>query len=680
MNFDNCKKISPDKAFRDKILLSVTENDGAYINLLSALKSKKRSKKWLVILSETVAAVALVTAISVWAILGRGMRIGTQTPSVSTQTPVYTVAYSSEQDRVVYAAKDLQLFFDDYVNGKACELKLFRSDSSSDGVYFGYSNRFTVNEDGSGRVYYVSDGETGIPDTVHGTYDFAVPYVDFEKITFLFSRNDNRWYMSYGGSFISFAADCIVNNYQNSDRVYDADKAQAVTVQNGAVTAGEEALGHFFAEFTKNRYAEVKVNGEYYTAVRRMTDITLTSENGLVAIKLGEREFLALTQAEVQRLGILYNGDNVTVIGNGNLDPVTVEDDTSFISALKESEQEQYKTHLETECEYTVKINDWFSICLYDEDGNGNIDGTVGFLYSYNTYPLAMRVSDALMLELEHLVKRLPVTKTLDEQTAAKVVSLAHEYRFDYLPDFDSADSLSYEDVINYVCAMNGFPNRIKTKQLNETTEKMLGVTFSVRDDYYVPISIEGSADYGSDTKKLVSFKIVNGGDIEAEFESYLPTSEAFGSDTPYRIQRVTYIPDTDGLTPIKILSNYNGVINDNGERVYNRPNHNPEYAKRWQYLRDALDEYFEGTGEIDEYMLRNRKFYATPDETGKFVFSFIGDLKPKPEYAEKYNAEEDGWVYTYWITLEFEETDSGIKCLGELNDDPVGSDTPVAE
>lgn len=309
MNFDKFKDMTPSRDVKASVLSCVNESNADYISSMSKLKLKQKPRI-AVIVMETAAAVVLLLAIMLWALIGRGVRNMDPVPSGAHggDVPVYKTLYDFYNGKAVYGGDDLQAFFDDYVNGKPCTLRLFKSsDAPSDGRYFGYTELFEVNADGSGTVYYITDGDSGYADAYHGIYCFAFPSVDFESIRFFFSGEREKCYMSIGDTgYIDFNIADIKNSYDNCDAVFDTRKADSVSTVNGKVLQGEESLKRFFENYSLGHYAEVTVNEETVTARNFLGEEIIALKDGnMVQYYTSSEIFLfELDETEITRLGI----------------------------------------------------------------------------------------------------------------------------------------------------------------------------------------------------------------------------------------------------------------------------------------------------------------------------------------------------------------------------------------
>lgn len=82
MNLNKFRDIKPDEKAMKDLLDKISENDAEYIEKLQKLKYKKSNNgKIIQIVSAVAAAVVLVAAFSLWALLGRGIRIIGDTPA-----------------------------------------------------------------------------------------------------------------------------------------------------------------------------------------------------------------------------------------------------------------------------------------------------------------------------------------------------------------------------------------------------------------------------------------------------------------------------------------------------------------------------------------------------------------------------------------------------------------------
>ena len=419
MNFDVFKNVKPDADSTKNVLDKITEKDAKYIEKLQKLEYKKsKSDKIIQIVSASAAALLIVTAVSLWAILGRGIRgIGVDAPTPSDSTydvNIYRITVSYEGG-LIYGQDSLQGFFDDFVSGKECVLEMThmdRSDEKYSGLAEGeipplYVSTFSCMSDGS--VIYK-------PEQAEGAYaqiDFAFEEHEFDHMKFVLDRDRNEYFaqlIDYDDKTMDFESfiplSAVKNSHENSDRVYDSSKTQPVTVENGIVTAGEESLIDFFDGMINGYYVSADINGVTFR-YRNRKDCMSIYENGVetefskrykffypymsnsddnvwigyVSENDAVQEIAELKSDEIDRLGLLFGSAQITVY-DGMTSEVTLKDNGRLSGELKANYPAETQAPLSDGISYSIKLNHFITIYVYENE-DGSISDSFGFTYPY---------------------------------------------------------------------------------------------------------------------------------------------------------------------------------------------------------------------------------------------------------------------------------------------------------
>jgi len=121
VNFDKFKSIKPRQ-------IAPPENDDGYSEKLLALGKRPKMQKIVPIITTCAAAIVIVTVVGVWALIGRGLRIGdvTDTPVPSTpQQPMQTL----EKDASI-SALQREAFFEVFAKYKINAMPEFTQQSA----------------------------------------------------------------------------------------------------------------------------------------------------------------------------------------------------------------------------------------------------------------------------------------------------------------------------------------------------------------------------------------------------------------------------------------------------------------------------------------------------------------------------------------------------------------------
>lgn len=712
MNFDKFKSITPDPSVKADLENQLTDSDKQYLASLDTLPTFKKQNKALKIIAETAAAVAIVLAVALWAIIGRGFRLTSEAPSHGTALE-YQVIYSEPDNLLLEGGDRLQRFFDDFASGKPCTLHLFIAKSKSqDGGYEGYTETYEINKDGNG---FFSTDESG--------FNITTP---LKQLRFAFSTLKDTCYLQcdfYGveDNILELPSAFLKNTHENSDRVFDLKNTETIVTEDNRILQGEKDFCRFFEYYYKKQAVEMKINdtiylydGQYiYTGTedkienskyknvgyrtsneyKNSTDIYLNiyheteitdSNVNVLPHYAAPTAFITLENFDLERLGIRFFAETLTVTDGSSsrsfhhTDPLVKQ----LFDTVKISSHGSILYDITNEPTYLIDMTEDMQMYVYT-DQNGKVEDYCAIAYSKTSQ---MRIpygfTDKSVYDiLQNLIDNLPKSVIITPDIRAQFYSLSYEYRFEYLPYFDNPEYLTLEDLINYTYAMNGFPDKLPREGFTYITESMFGISFDIPEKFYLPMSAEGVPSYEDRVKRLVSLEVLPLQDgrtkVIAEFENYLAAGEEIATQVIYdklegeslsTYQKITYIAK-EGYIPEKILSNSHASVDENGAIVYYQNTFSREYAKRWEMLRNAIDKFVKDEGKIDEYQLRNQKFYQTPDENGYFSFKFYGECKPYPEYADEFfRTDEEGWT-AIWETLYFKEDKNGITCLGY--DDP---------
>lgn len=112
MNFEKFRSITPKNESIERLSAAVSEKDARYIEKLKDLGARKE-RRVLRAVGVAAAVVAVTAGVSLWAVLGVGVRGGFE----SERGQSYVAAAEDTQEN---KNAQLQSFFDDYVNGKPC--------------------------------------------------------------------------------------------------------------------------------------------------------------------------------------------------------------------------------------------------------------------------------------------------------------------------------------------------------------------------------------------------------------------------------------------------------------------------------------------------------------------------------------------------------------------------------
>ena len=532
MNLNKFRDIKPDEKAMKDLLDKISENDAEYIEKLQKLKYKKSNNgKIIQIVSAVAAAVVLVAAFSLWALLGRGIRIIGDTPGAPDDEinyNIYTVTVS--HDGKLIDGKDmLQGFFDDYVSGRMCTLEMVHMDrpGNYEGLEQGevppsYVATFVCRENGT--VLYKLDQPTG----TYGLIEFAFNEQEFDSMKLILDRAQNKYFaqfVSYDGMQIDtpLNLDIITNSHENSVRVYDSEKALPVTVENGRVISGENTISDFFESYIKGHYVSAEINGRTYlykgkkegfeiyengeeTEFSRnyggTADISIINNDysvglgimwfGFAADNSSRETVVELDYDEIKRLGILYNSADIILYNISATVSKGVSKDIAELLTreLKENPPEELKMLPRDNPDYCLKLNDYVKIYAYKDDNGGILDD-FSIEYSFGN-KMAVRISDnfiKLVLDLVSDDDSADVPSVTKEQRL-KYYDFAGEYRIDYMPDFKEDDELTVSDLRWNIYAYLDFPESLSGDAFSKAASKLYGLDFDLDENYNVPIEI----------------------------------------------------------------------------------------------------------------------------------------------------------------------------------------------
>lgn len=547
MNAEKFRNIKPDKDSMKSVLDKISENDAEYIEKLQKLKYKKsNSRKIIQIVSSCAAALLIVAAFTLWAILGRGIRGLGETPNSETdEIKTYNVTVSAEGE-IIDGKNELQGFFDDYITGKACVLKTTYMDIAADNYHDlpkgeappSHIETYTCNADGSAVC------ELDQPRGSYGIIDFAFKERRFNHMKLVLDRERDEYFAQFTDFEdnnmdieINMRLDILENTHQNSDRVYDSAKTEAVVVADGLVTAGEKSLQDFFDSMIKGYYASADINGVTFQ-YRNRSDCIFIYKDGVETEFSKEfkyicpyisnnrfgmdgkatvfcstaldamKEMVTLNFDEIDRLGLLFSAGQIILRDANRIKEMTLNDDGRLTAELRANPPVGTDTALPEKVDYSITLNSFVSICVYENE-DGGVSDVFGFRYPYDITLRAVKVSDNFVKIVSELVTKICNADILPETDAQKLVffDLAQKYRFDYMPDFEEGDDLTVFDIKWNIYAYLGFPEEFKGEQFDAAAYELYGVTFGLDKNYNIPLE---TGSYNARTyMELISYDCV---------------------------------------------------------------------------------------------------------------------------------------------------------------------------
>lgn len=634
MNFDRFKKQKPSQACIDSVLDTVSPEDDRYIQKLSNLKyNKSNMGKIIQIVSATAAVLAVVTAFSLWAILGSGIRGLFEPPTGTTQTDeikTYTVTVSIG-GHLLEGADQMQGFFDDFISSKACVIKVVHMDHDVSEYY--------ALEKGKAIVSHITtlscraDGSATLSDDLpEGVYlkDFEFVEGDFDHIKIVLDRAAGMYFTQgvnfdgTGFAFFELPLEAVKNSSENSDRVYDSDMAQPVTVKDGEVISGKESLRDFFDSAIKGYYVSAQINSQIYRHIDEGTGLQIEGghsnehflngmpviekaddDNGLLSIGFKDADgaiinVMQLSTDELESLGLLFSSAQAELCNSSMTESAAVNKQTCGLitDELIKNPPKSSKTQLQTLPSFYFELNSCVTFELY-KDEQGGISDVMGLKYSFETSAKTVRISDVLVSLLNEVVTESVSNGVFELATGIKsrFYDFAKKYRIDYMPVFSDSQSLGADDVRWHIYACMGFPEIFTGGQLNDYALWMYGMEFEYAQDDKVPIEI---GSYNPETYMELSdyeyYQDENGENIvRVELLQY-DYQEAYasmpvlasaisqsGSDTdtfireaimngsisrygqPYYRHVLTYVSD-DGYMPQRFLSHDKYYRDENGQ------------------------------------------------------------------------------------------------------------------
>lgn len=532
MNFDKFKSVRPSVKSTKNVLDKISDKDEKYIEKLAKIQYKKSNRRKIIqIVSTTAAAVMLVTAFSLWALLGRGIR-GTYNPPAGSPgansdsaMSAYKITVTSEGE-LQEGREELQKFFDDCVSEKACTIEVTHLDRGGHS-YYGlpdgavpplYTTTLIYRKNGAVTVKFDQ------PAGAYGNIDFAFNNQDFVDMKFVFNRFENKFAVQYltDGTDKSYSSFLplgeIENKYENSKRVFDTAKIEPVKIEDGNVISGESTLAYFFRSLIDRSYALAQINGMRYTSDRDKADSMTISENGVetefsknnkisdisfafdpdvtadiwagfVSDNGSKHTIAEISQLEFSRLGLLYSTRGARLFtGDSDKTGTEIKNSGELIAALLEDMPLETKTALIDRLDYYIKLNDYVTIYLYKNETNDSLSDAFGISYFEGDRIHSMRSGDKFLSLVKELigVKESPES----EKRRLKFFDLAREYRFDYIPVFTDAGNLEINDIKWHIYSYLGFPEDLRGKQFNDAAYKLYGKRFEIGDDDIVMLEM----------------------------------------------------------------------------------------------------------------------------------------------------------------------------------------------
>lgn len=526
MNFDKFKSVRPSVKSTKNVLDKISDKDEKYIEKLAKIQYKKsNSRKIIQIVSTTAAAVMLVTAFSLWALLGRGIR-GTYNPpagSPSSMGSVYNATFQVVGEYILEGLDQYQKFFDDYVNGRACTLVATYIDTNNNNELI-HKITFICDVDGSvtlkNKLYrdYSGENKTSVPDRKYDSMKFIM---DRQSNLYLLEFNDYE--NPLPGWRIALGVDKLQNKYENSQRVFDTDNTEPVTIQDGNVISGEKTLAYFFRNIINHSYVSAEINGFRYVCESKTPaaqdgdckeiykngvetefsknnkisdisfafdpDVTADIWTGFVSDNGSKHTIAEISQLEFSRLGLLYSTRGAKFFtGDSDKTGTEIKNSDELVLALLEDMPLETKTALIDRLDCYIKLNDYVTIYLYKNETDGSLNDTFGISYFEGDRIHSMGSGDKFLSLVKELigVKESPES----EKQRLKFFDLAREYRFDYIPVFTDAGNLEINDIKWHIYSYLKFPEDLRGKQFNDAAYKLYGKRFEIGDDDIVMLEM----------------------------------------------------------------------------------------------------------------------------------------------------------------------------------------------
>lgn len=545
MNFDKFKSVRPSVKSTKNVLDKISDKDEKYIEKLAKIQYKKsNSRKIIQIVSTTAAAVMLVTAFSLWALLGRGIR-GTYNPPAVNPGANSDSAMSAYKITVTYEGKlqegreELQKFFDDCVSEKACTIEVTHLDRGGHS-YYGlpdgavpplYTTTLIYKKNGS--VTMKLDQPTG----AYGDVDFIFNNKDFDNTKFIFDRFENKFAVecssnSEDNSYLSFLPlDEIENKYENSQRVFDTDNTEPVTVQNGIVTSGEETLMYFFRSIVRNSYASAEINSLRYTyndcpIVNESDPLSVSdrikiyengvetefSKNNILGLPIvsemydsygkmwfgyntptdGMKIIMELDILEIDRLGLFYSSHGAKIhVGDYDSAGKDIENIDELVSALIEDMPQECKTALvDNRLTAYIKLNDYLILNFYTDE-NGSLCDVFGIRKLSGDGVRSMMGGNKLLSLVKEMIGEGRLTySAITKKQRLEYFDFARKYRIDYMPDFKNADELTEDSLRWQIYTYLGAPEELRGKQFKAAASELYGKSFDMNDNRRIPLQL----------------------------------------------------------------------------------------------------------------------------------------------------------------------------------------------
>lgn len=524
MKKNSIKKVTPSDSLIKRVTENAKESDRDYIRSLEKL-DKSNAKEIFRVLSTVAAVIAIVVLVTVWALIGRGIR-GTEPviPSDKNDVAEKKEYFITRKDREVIDGKEsLQSFFDDYMNGKACKLDIFEISQLEGNKRIGHSFVIDIDENGTGVTYYQTAANakyTAYPDAEYYyenyAHDLSNP-LEIHSLRFAFTE--------FGIDFISFAyrdsissepldMSFIENSYENGKKVFDESKAKKLEEDSEAIY---EFLENYytgssaFLNFGEYRFQHVTYGNDsvYKGPQSAYANCVLTMSadrsKGTVDITVnahGEKllDIATLDYNEAIERGIFWHTAFLSSSYSGysayhNLDyNERLQKTQSLVQDIRKevTADAELKTDLYNVMYYrylTFATNT--TVYIYQND-DGTLWDTLGV--SYPSYPKsihAYKVSNELINKINESITEIIHDPSPYDNTKT-ITQVANELKFEMLPSFEKGERPAYEDMRYYAYAvLDEYP--IKGKTFNEFTQEKFGILYDgIEDDYNIPIEIEG--------------------------------------------------------------------------------------------------------------------------------------------------------------------------------------------
>lgn len=625
------KKIMPPDSLRRRVSENVPQNKSGYIDSLAYLgKKSEKGRAVLRAISGIAASILIVTVVTVWALIGRGIR-GTE-PILPSGTPEnfggnYNVTI--DKDGNISDKKALQSFFDDYQSGKGASLSLF----ISDGIKNTSGTRYTFLVSSNG----MSTETSGTGEDI-GNYTFLVTEKsktwNIKYLPFIFLRDTDEYYIGSAKLDLSF----IKNRYENSEKLYDSKNALPVRIENGKITQGEKEFSVFLNQYYTTHSAAIHITGDNDMLLKKIGgSLCAVTENGvtenleidfeytenqariLLSNKTEVTELLSFDKQSIINSGILFNGQFIQISDY----------DSSYVYGyLSDSERLKYSDKLISllrDIKYTgkhegIELEPHFEL-VFDTGvtlglsaPNGSVEN-IGLISIDGAFVTAVEFSDELTKTLDKALMPKPMT---NEQKDL-LDSVAKEHAFIALPSFAPDKSVDFYAARSYIYTLKGTDVAIRGDELNRLSLELFGVEFEEAKNGKILSSASNLERYLKEYSLVPSRCYFEGTTIIAVYDVTYNGNEPMATG-----QKVTvaYSSDDNGKSVDKILyANTLNVTKDNTD-----------------ITNGKIEKYLDSTGEIEEYYIKEIKTYSDSDAFNIRLLDFKADIKAKEGFEEKWS------------------------------------------